>query len=64
MLPPQDRLPILESAGQTGALLEELATRAKPADPLPISQSAEMKARGMGRGRCCLRYRGCLCRPS
>ena len=36
MLPPQDRLPILQSAGKTGALLEGLAID-REAKPLPIS---------------------------
>ena len=44
MLPPQDRLPIIQLAGQTGAVLERLAPDAK-AKPLPISR-AEMKERG------------------
>ena len=44
MLPPQDRLPILESAGQTGAILEDLAID-RAAKPLPISRG-EMAARG------------------
>ena len=44
MLPPQDRLPILQLAGQTGAVLEELALD-QQAKPLPISR-AEMKDRG------------------
>ena len=46
MLPPQDRLPILQLAGQTGAVLEELALD-QQAKPLPISR-AEMKDRGWG----------------
>ena len=44
MLPPQDRLPILQLAGQTGAVLERL-TSDEQAKPLPISR-AEMKDRG------------------
>jgi len=44
MLPPQDRLPILESAGKTGTLLEGLAST-QETNPLPISH-AEMTARG------------------
>ena len=44
MLPPQDRLPIIQSAGKTGAVLEQLAI-GQQAKPLPVSQS-EMKARG------------------
>ncbi|MDG2206488.1 MAG: YgiQ family radical SAM protein [Pirellulales bacterium] len=44
MIPPQNRLPILESAGKTGAVLEQLPL-ADAAEPLPISR-AEMEARG------------------
>ncbi len=44
MLPPQDRLPILQLAGKTGAVLERLASD-EQAKPLPISR-AEMKDRG------------------
>ncbi len=44
MLPPQDRLPILASAGQTGAILEDLALD-QAAKPLPMSR-AEMNDRG------------------
>ena len=44
MIPPQNRLLILESAGKMGAVLEQLPL-ADAAEPLPISR-AEMEARG------------------
>ena len=37
MLPPQDRLPILQLAGQTGTVLERMDAKGQ-ARPLPISR--------------------------